>query len=157
MVKETVHAAGTRFDVPPAFARWTRQNDLSGDTLVVVWKLDRLGRSLRDLMDVAEALRDRGVVLRSLTEHIDTSTAAGKMLYAVLGAVARFERDVLRERTILGIRAARVRGERLGRPPVLTPMRVREARLMLERGESPSHVARILRVARSTLYRALIR
>jgi DNA invertase Pin-like site-specific DNA recombinase len=106
---------------------------------------------------VAEALRDRGVVLRSLTEHIDTSTAAGKMLYAVLGAVARFERDVLRERTILGIRAARVRGERLGRPPVLTPMRVREARLMLERGESPSHVARILRVARSTLYRALIR
>lgn len=127
-----------------------------GDTLVV-WKLDRLGRSLRDLLDVAEALRERGVALRSLTEHIDTSTAAGKMLYAVLGAVAQFERDVLRERTIAGIRAARVRGERLGRPPALTPLQVREARVMLERGESPSHVARILRVGRSTLYRALIR
>jgi DNA invertase Pin-like site-specific DNA recombinase len=107
--------------------------------------------------DVAEALRERGVALRSLTEHIDTSTAAGKMLYAVLGAVAKFERDVLRERTIAGIRAARVRGERLGRPPALTPLQVREARTMLERGESPSHVARILRVGRSTLYRALIR
>ena len=100
---------------------------------------------------------DEVEALRSLTEHIDTSTAAGKMLYAVLGAVAQFERDALRERTIAGIRAARVRGERLGRLPALTPLQVREARTMLERGENPSHVARILRVGRSTLYRALIR
>jgi len=127
-----------------------------GDTLVV-WKLDRLGRSLRDLLDVAEALRERGVALRSLTEHIDTSTAAGKMLYAVLGAVAQFERDVLRERTVAGIRAAQARGERIGRPPALTPSQVREARAMLNRGDSPSHVARILRIGRSTLYRALAR
>ena len=127
-----------------------------GDTLVV-WKLDRLGRSLRDLLDVAEALRERGIALRSLTEHIDTSTAAGKMLYAVLGAVAQFERDVLRERTVAGIRAAQARGERIGRPPALTPSQVREARAMLKRGDSPSHVARILRIGRSTLYRALLR
>ena len=66
-------------------------------------------------------------------------------------------RSVYRKRTIAGIRAARVRGERLGRPPALTPLQVREARVMLERGESPSHVARILRVGRSTLYRALLR
>ena len=125
-----------------------------GDTLVV-WKLDRLGRSLRDLLDAAEVLRERGIALRSLTEHIDTSTAAGKMLYAILGAVAQFERDVLRERTVAGIRAAKARGERIGRPPALTPSQIREAKAMMARGDSPSHVARILRIGRSTLYRAL--
>ncbi len=126
----------------------------AGDTLVV-WKLDRLGRSLRDLLDVSESLRERNVALRSLTEHIDTATAAGKMLYAVLGAVAQFERDVLRERTVAGMRAAKSRGERIGRPPALTPLQIREAQKMLERGESPNHVARIFRVGRSTLYRAI--
>jgi len=73
----------------------------AGDTLVV-WRLDRLGRSLRDLLDISEMLRERDVALRSLTDHIDTGTAAGRMLYAVLGAVAQFERDVLRERTVAG-------------------------------------------------------
>ena len=107
-----------------------------GDTLVV-WKLDRLGRSLRHLLDSAEALRERGVALRSLTEHIDTGTAAGQMLYSVLGAVAQFERDVLRERTVAGLTAAKRRGEHLGRPFALTPAQVREAKKMLARGESP--------------------
>jgi len=125
-----------------------------GDTLVV-WKLDRLGRSLRNLLEVAETLRERSVALRSLTEHIDTASAAGKMLYAVLGAVAQFERDVLRERTVAGMRAAKSRGEHIGRPPALTSSQIREARKMLERGGSPSHVARVLRVGRSTLYRAI--
>jgi DNA invertase Pin-like site-specific DNA recombinase len=78
-----------------------------GDTLVV-WKLDRIGRSLRHLLD-SEALRERGVALRSLTEHIDTSTPAGQKLYSVLGAVAQFERDVLRERTVAGLAAAKSR------------------------------------------------
>ncbi len=127
---------------------------LAGDTLVV-WKLDRLGRSLRNLLEIAETLYERGVALRSLTEHIDTATAAGKMLYSVLGAVAQFERDVLRERTVAGIRAAQARGEHVGRPPALTPTQVREAKKMIDRGESPNHVARILRVGRSTLYRHL--
>jgi DNA invertase Pin-like site-specific DNA recombinase len=125
-----------------------------GDTLVV-WRLDRLGRSLRDLLDISEMLRERGVALRSLTDHIDTATAAGRMLYAVLGAVAQFERDVLRERTVAGMRAAKSRGEHIGRPAALTPAQVREAKKMLDRGESPNHVARILRVGRSTLYRAI--
>ncbi len=128
----------------------------AGDTLVV-WKLDRLGRSLRNLLEVAETLRERGVALRSLTEHIDTASAAGKILYAVLGAVAQFERDVLRERTVAGMRAAKSRGEHIGRPPALTSSQIREGRKMLERGESPSHVARVLRVGRSTLYRAISR
>jgi len=126
----------------------------AGDTLVV-WKLDRLGRSLRHLLEISETLRERGVSLRSLTEHIDTATAAGKMLYAVLGAVAQFERDVLRERTVAGMRAAKSRGEHIGRPLALKPAQVREARTMLARGESPSHVARVMRVGRSTLYRAI--
>lgn len=127
----------------------------AGDTLVV-WKLDRLGRSLRNLLEIAETLSERDVALRSLTEHIDTATAAGKMLYSVLGAVAQFERDVLRERTVAGIRAAQARGEHVGRPRALTTSQVREARKMLDRGGNASHVARIMRVGRSTLYRAIV-
>jgi DNA invertase Pin-like site-specific DNA recombinase len=126
----------------------------AGDTLVV-WRLDRLGRSLRDLLDICEMLRERDVALRSLTDHIDTSTAAGRMLYAVLGAVAQFERDVLRERTTAGLAAAKRRGERIGRPRALTPAQVRAARKMIDRGESPAHVARIFRCGRATLYRTL--
>ena len=125
-----------------------------GDT-VVVWRLDRLGRSLRDLLDISEMLRERDVALRSLTDHIDTGTAAGRMLYAVLGAVAQFERDVLRERTVAGMRAAKRRGEHIGRPLALTKAQVREAKTMLDRGESPAHIARVFRVGRSTLYRAI--
>ena len=126
----------------------------AGDTLVV-WKLDRLGRSLRDLLDISEMLRQRDIALRSLTDHIDTGTAAGRMLYAVLGAVAQFERDVLRERTVAGLAAAKRRGERLGRRPALSPAQIREAKKMLARGESAAHVARVFRVGRSTLYRAV--
>jgi DNA invertase Pin-like site-specific DNA recombinase len=123
----------------------------AGDTLVV-WRLDRLGRSLRDLLDISEILRERDVALRSLTDHVDTATAAGRMLDAVLGAVAQFARDVLRERTVAGMRAAKRRGEHIGRPAALSPAQVREAKKMLDRGESPNHVARVMRVGRSTLY-----
>ena len=77
------------------------------------------------------------------------------MLYAVIGAVAQFEREVLRERTIAGMRAAQERGEHIGRPAALTQSHVREAKKMLDHGESPNHVARVLRVGRSTLYRAI--
>jgi DNA invertase Pin-like site-specific DNA recombinase len=127
---------------------------VAGDTLVV-WRLDRLGRSLRDLRDISEMLRERDVALRSLTDHIDTGTAAGRMLYAVLGAVAQFERDVLRERTVAGMRAAKRRGEHIGRRPALSAAQVREARELVKGGKSPTYVARIMRVGRSTLYRAL--
>jgi DNA invertase Pin-like site-specific DNA recombinase len=77
------------------------------------------------------------------------------MLYSVLGAVAQFEPDVFRERTVAGLAAAKRRGERLGRPFALTPAQIREARKMLARGESPIQVARVLRVGRSTLHRAI--
>jgi len=98
------------------------------EPVIVVWKLDRLGRSLRNLLEIAEKLHERGVALRSLTEHIDSATAAGKMLYSVLGAVAQFERDVLHERTVAGIRAAQARGEHVGRPRAPIASQVREAR-----------------------------
>ena len=127
---------------------------VAGDTLAV-WKLDRLGRSLQNLLEVSEGLRSRDVALRSLTEHIDTATPAGKMLYAVLGAVAQFERDVIRERTMAGLASAKRRGERLGRPPALTPLQVRECRQMRKRGEGVGHIARVMRVNRMTVYRAL--
>jgi DNA invertase Pin-like site-specific DNA recombinase len=122
---------------------------------LVPWKLDRLGRSLRHCSTRPKPLRERGMALRSLTEHIDTSTAAGQMFYSLLGAVAQFERGVLRERAVAGLAAAMRRGERLGRPFALTPARVREAKQMIARGESPNHVARLFRVGRSTLYRAI--
>jgi len=117
--------------------------------------LDRLERSLRNLLEVAETLRERGVALRSLSEHIDTATAAGRILYAVFSSVAQFERDVLREHTVAGMRAAKSRGEHIVRPPAFTSSQIREDRKMLERGVSPSHVARALRVGRSILYRAI--
>ena len=86
-----------------------------GDTLVV-WRLDRLGRSLGHLIEVATVLRERGVFLRSLTEGFDISTASGRLLYHVLGAVAKFEREVIKERTVAGMKAAKKRGTHVGRP-----------------------------------------
>ena len=91
-----------------AFAR-------KGD-VVVVWKLDRLGRSLRDLIGVVNSLQDRGVGLRSLQEAIDTTTPAGKLTFHIFAALAEFERDMIRERTSAGLAAARKRGVAIGRP-----------------------------------------
>lgn len=91
----------------------------SGDTLVV-WRLDRLGRSLRHLIDVVAELERRAVGFRSLTEGIDTTTAAGRMTFHVFGALAEFERDLIRERTMAGLEAARARGRKGGRPASMT-------------------------------------
>ncbi len=98
--------------------------------VVVVFKLDRLGRSLRDLIDVVNVLGRRGVGLLSLRESIDTTTAAGKLTFHVFGALAQFETELIRERTHAGLTAARDRGVRLGRPPALTPEQVEMARSM---------------------------
>jgi DNA invertase Pin-like site-specific DNA recombinase len=125
-----------------------------GDTLVI-WKLDRLGRSLRHLLEIADLLQARGVFLHSLTEKVDTSTAAGKMLYSVLGAVAQFERDIIQERTRLGIEQARRDGVPFGPKPKLTPSVIAKAQKMLDDGDSPASVARAFKVDRTTLWRAL--
>lgn len=128
----------------------------TGDTLAV-WKLDRLGRSLSHLVAVADDLKKRGIRFRSLTEAIDTETASGRMMYAVLGAVAAFERDVLIERTKAGMKAAGQRGVHLGRPHALAGERLDEARGMLAKGRSKRETARILRVSVDTLDRSLAR
>src|SRR5919206_4316257 len=89
-----------------------------GDTLVV-WRLDRLGRSLQHLIDVVAALAERGIGFKSLTEQIDTTTPGGKLIFHVFGALAEFERDLIRERTQAGLAAARARGRNGGRPALL--------------------------------------
>src|SRR5215212_1666587 len=95
----------------------------AGDTLVV-WRLDRLGRSLRHLIDTITALNDRGVGFKSLQENIDTTTSGGKLVFHIFGALAEFEREIIRERTQAGLKSARSRGKIGGRPKALTPKEV---------------------------------
>jgi DNA invertase Pin-like site-specific DNA recombinase len=126
-----------------------------GDTLVV-WKLDRLGRSLRHLVETLAALRERGIGFRSLRESIDTTTSGGKLVFHVFAALAEFERDLIRERTRAGLEAARARGKRGGRRPKLDAKKRAQA-IILHRDESNTidDICRTLRVGRSTLYRCL--
>ena len=127
----------------------------SGDVLTV-WKLDRLGRSLPHLVGVLEGLQGRGVGFLSLTEAIDTGSAAGRLLGHVIAALADFERALIAERTRAGIQAAKRRGVKLGRKPALSPEQVAHARKLIAAGDSPADVARLLSVARSTLYKSLV-
>jgi len=126
----------------------------SGDILVV-WRLDRLGRSLRHLIDTITALNDRGVGFQSVTEHIDTTTSGGKLIFHIFGALAEFERDIIRERTQAGLQAARSRG-RLGGRPKLKPSakKVEMARkLYASKSLSVAEICRSLNISRATLYR----
>ncbi|MDX6922313.1 recombinase family protein [Enterobacter roggenkampii] len=123
-----------------------------GDTLVV-WKLDRLGRSMRHLVSLIEDLRSRGVNFRSLTDSIDTSTAMGRFFFHVMGALAEMERELIVERTRAGLAAARQQGRIGGRRPKLTVQQWAQAGRLLEAGESRKRVALIFDVGISTLYR----
>jgi DNA invertase Pin-like site-specific DNA recombinase len=125
-----------------------------GDTLIV-WKLDRLGRSLRDLITMLDDLKHRGVKFRSLTEHIDTDTATGRAMWQMIGVLAELERSLITERTRAGITAARKRGVKFGRKPKLDAEQLEHAHEMLDQGKDRQHVARVLKVSRTTLYRAL--
>jgi DNA invertase Pin-like site-specific DNA recombinase len=126
----------------------------TGDVLTV-GKLDRLGRSLPHLVGVLESLKGQGVGFRSLTEAIDTESATGRLLGHIIGALAEFERGLIIERTQVGIKAAKRRGVKLGRKLKLTPPQIARARKLIEGGDSPAHIARLLGVARSTPYAAL--
>lgn len=127
-----------------------------GDTLVV-WRLDRLGRSLEHLIDIVAALAERGIGFKSLTEQIDTTTPGGKLIFHVFGALAEFERDLIRERTQAGLAAARSRGRVGGRPRKLTdPKQLELARTLYEGGQTDMEtICRTLGISRATLYRAL--
>ena len=127
----------------------------SGDTLVV-WRLDRLGRSLPHLIEVVQRLEGVGVGLRSLSEGIDTTTANGRLIFQLFGALAQFERELMRERTHPGLAAARARGRKGGRPPKLDDEKIRIAKRLLKDPETTvSEVARTLGVHRSTLHKAI--
>src|SRR5215211_175936 len=129
-----------------------------GDTLVV-WRLDRLGRSLEHLIDVVAALAERGIGFRSLTEQIDTTTSGGKLIFHVFGALAEFERDLIRERTHAGLAAARARGRLGGRPKKLTDAKQLELARALYDGDQTdiATICATLGISRATLYRSLKR
>ena len=126
-----------------------------GDTLVV-WKLDRLARSLRQLIETVEDLHERGIGFISLTESIDTTTPGGKMIFHVFGALAEFERELIRERTNAGLKAAKDRGVKLGRPRSLDDDQIAIARSLKAAGSMTSaQIAEHLGISRPTLYRLL--
>jgi DNA invertase Pin-like site-specific DNA recombinase len=127
----------------------------NGDT-IACWRLDRIGRSLRHLIEIAEQLQQRGIALRSLTEAIDTGTTSGRFLFNILGALGQMEREIIVERTRAGLQAAAKRGRRGGRPAALDEAKIRAAKAMLASGNmSAAEVAQQLGCAASTLYRHL--
>jgi DNA invertase Pin-like site-specific DNA recombinase len=124
-----------------------------GDTLVV-WRLDRLGRSLPHLIEIMNSLKERGVGFRSVTEGIDTTTPTGRLVFHIFGALAEFERDLLRERTHAGLAAARARGRKGGRPRVMSSDQVAVARQMVATTDfSLEVIAKTVGVSRRTLSR----
>jgi DNA invertase Pin-like site-specific DNA recombinase len=125
-----------------------------GDMLVV-WKLDRLGRSLSHLIELVAELEKQKVGLRSLTDNIDTTTASGRMFFHIMGALAQFERDLIR--TLAGLTAARAQGRFGGRPKALSPADLETARAAIAAGEDMHVVARRVGVSRQTLYAAGLR
>jgi DNA invertase Pin-like site-specific DNA recombinase len=149
----TDQASGTRTDRPQLAAAMDYVR--SGDTLVV-WRLDRLGRSLRHLVETVTGLQGQGVGLRSLHENIDTTTSTGRLTFHIFAALAEFERDLIVDRTKAGLAAARARGSRPGRKPSLSPQQVEVVRrLHAVDKRTVSDIAGIVGVSRATVYRHL--
>ena len=126
-----------------------------GDTLII-WKLDRFGRSLKDLVLKVESLKERGVHFKSLTENIDTVSPTGKLQFHFFSALAEFERDIIRERTMAGLRSARARGRVGGRPKAMTDEKLKMVQtLMKSKEHTITEICKMVDVSRSTLYRYL--
>lgn len=149
----TEKASGAQRDRPELAAALSYMRP--GDSLVV-WKLDRLARSMPQLIDTVSTLEDQGIGFRSLTEAIDTTTAGGKLVFHIFGALAEFERSVIRERTRAGLKAARDRGRKGGRPPALSAADLAAAKALLrDPAITVDEVATRLKVSPATLYRHL--
>ena len=143
--------SGTRDDRPElaSLLDYVRRGDV-----LMVWRLDRLGRSLPHLLAVATDLHDRGVELRSLTESVDTTTAGGRLIFHVFGAVAEFERAIAAERTAAGVATARAAGRHPGRPGLSTDT-IAAAHALDKAGTPRAQIARTLGISRSSVYRCL--
>ena len=139
----------------PALVRCLKKLE-TGDTLIV-WKLDRLGRSLRDLITMLDDFRSKGVRFKSLTEAIDTETPTGRAMWQMIGVLAELERSLIVERTRAGVKAAQRRGVKFGQKPKLTPERFTHAQKLVQQGKTPTQAAKLVGVSRATLYRALQR
>ena len=145
-------ASGGRWDRPELHRMLDHLRE--GD-VVVVWKLDRLSRSLKDLLHILEKTEAAGANFRSLTEAIDTSGPAGCMMMQMLGSFAEFERAMVRERTRAGLKAAREQGRKGGRRPILTAHQNTEILAMLAAGRTGAEIARLFRVHRATISRVI--
>src|SRR5476649_2402161 len=128
---------------------------LNTDDVLIVWKLDRLGRSLRDLITLLDDLKGMEVAFRSLTEAIDTTTPTGRAMWQMIGILAELEKSLIQERTKAGRAAAVARGVKMGRKKKLSPQQTAHARELIGQGKRPEDVAALLKVSLSTLYRAL--
>src|SRR5918999_5383075 len=125
----------------------------SSDTLVV-WRLDRLGRSLPHLIATMTGLEERGIGFKSLTENIDTTTSGRKLIFHIFGALAEFERNLIRERTQAGLQAARARGRKGGRPKSLTGKKTAMAQALYnDKNNTVDEICKTLNISRATLYR----
>ncbi|MCP5127557.1 MAG: recombinase family protein [Gammaproteobacteria bacterium] len=148
------------FEETASGARWDRpelqrlMDQLRPDDVVVVWKLDRLSRSLKDLLILMERIDQAGAGFRSLTESIDTTTPAGRMMMQMVGSFSEYEREMIRERTRAGLQAARTEGRTGGRPPKLTePQRLDIADNVLSGRKSGADMARLYHVSETTVSR----
>lgn len=147
----TETASGARMERPQLRAAldYARPDDV-----LVVWRLDRLGRSVSHLVATVNEMNDLRVGLRSLNEAIDTTTAGGRLTFHLFAAIAEFERELIRERTLAGLAAARASGRKGGQPPA-DPKRVKVGLDLIAKGYKVSEAARIVGLGRSTLYREL--
>jgi DNA invertase Pin-like site-specific DNA recombinase len=119
-----------------------------------VWRLDWLGRSLRHLIDTVSDLQEKGIDLKSLQENIDTTTSGGKLVFQIFGALAEFEREIIKERTQAGLQSARARGRQGGRPKALTEKQVQMLReLAANKDRSVEEICQTLGISRMTSYR----